>query len=149
MARKGIEILSRGVHVAGGHVLLCHTKGAGNTYLPGGHVEFMEKASDGLVREIAEELGLDAHAGAFLGAVEHTFVQKGKRHCEVNIVFRMDIEGIRPPAAPPSREGYIEFLWAPLDALGAAKLEPVVLCEALPRWLEGESTSERWLSAYV
>ena len=73
---KKIEILARGVLVQNGRVLLCHTKGAANTYLPGGHVEFKESARAALCREIKEEMGLDSTAGRFLGAVEHSFADE-------------------------------------------------------------------------
>jgi len=64
-----IEILARGVCVVDGRLLLCHTKGARNTYLPGGHVEFREKARETLRREVEEELGVKAKVGRFLGVV--------------------------------------------------------------------------------
>ena len=82
MAKGEIEIVARGVCVQGGRVLLCHTKGAKNTYLPGGHVDFGESAAASLKREIEEELGLKARVGRFLGAVEHIYYRKRKPQCE-------------------------------------------------------------------
>jgi len=55
--QKEIEIIARGVCVKGGKLLLCHSKGAPNTYLPGGHVEFCEDAKVALAREVVEERG--------------------------------------------------------------------------------------------
>ena len=41
MVHKGeIEIMARGVCVLDGALLLCHSAGADNTYLPGGHIDF-------------------------------------------------------------------------------------------------------------
>ena len=51
----GIEVIARGVCVAGGRVLLCRAKGGSSTYLPGGHVEFGETGREALVREMREE----------------------------------------------------------------------------------------------
>jgi len=91
-----IEILARAVCVRGSRVLLCRTSGARNTYLPGGHVEFGEPARAALQREIAEELGLTAQAGRFLGAAEHRFEQKGAWHAELNLLFATEIDGLDP-----------------------------------------------------
>ena len=132
---REIEVLARGVCVVGGRVLLCHTKGAANTYLPGGHIEFGEGARASLAREVREELGLRSRVGRFLGAVEHTFRQKGKPHCEINLVFELHIPGLRPDGVPPSAEEHIGFRWASLSGLGRAKLEPAPLRSLLPKWL--------------
>ena len=145
MKKQGsIEVLARGVCVKAGRLLVCHTLGAANTYLPGGHVEFLESAPQSLVREIAEEMGLKARAGRFLGAVEHSFVQRGERHCEVNLVFAVAIVGVNRGSAPPSREKHIEFLWLPLKSLAESNLEPAVLRALLPKWLRHRSSTERW-----
>jgi len=134
--RHPIEILVRGVCVVEGQLLLCHAKGAANTYLPGGHVEFREPARTALAREIAEEMGCRTKAGRFLGCVEHVFRQKGRWHAEINLVFELRIPGLTPATPPPSREEWIEFRWAPLSKLRLARLEPAALITHLPRWLQ-------------
>ena len=144
--KKHIELLARGVFVDRGRVLLCHTKGASNTYLPGGHVEFGESARTALCREIKEELGRKAVAGRFLGVVENSFMQKGKRHCEVNFVFEMDVKGLRSERIPLSEEDYIEFLWVPLKRLRASNLQPSALCGVLGKWLKHRGLDEYWAS---
>ena len=132
-----IEILARGVCVVKGQLLLCQTKGAANTYLPGGHVEFRERARAALEREIAEEMGLRAKAGRFLGCVEHAFRQKGTWHAEINLLFELRIPGLTPVAPPPAVEDWIAFRWVPLAHLRRARLEPAVLIRALPQWRKG------------
>ena len=147
--RKGhIEVLARGVLVVDGQVLLCHSRGARNTYLPGGHVEFRESARAALRRELEEELGRTATVGRFLGAVEHTFRQKGARHCEINLVFEMRIRGLRPPRDPASREPKIAFRWEPLAVLARSTLEPHPLRCALARWLRAGPMPARWAGTY-
>ena len=86
---KHIETIARGVCVVDGKVLLCLPKDRSYSYLPGGHIEFGETGREALVREMKEETGLDATAGALLGVVESSFVQKGEKHCEINLIYEM------------------------------------------------------------
>ena len=75
-----IEHIARALIRMGDDVLLARTKGADNTFLPGGHIEFGESAEGALIRELQEELGLIAVVQNFRGAVEHTFEQKENRN---------------------------------------------------------------------
>ena len=109
----GIETIARGVCVRNGKLLLCKAKGGKTTYLPGGHIEFGETGRQALVREIKEELGLDAQAGAFLGVVENAFLQHGKPHAEINLVYALSLaEG-----ETTAQENWIEFEWRALSNL--------------------------------
>ena len=145
---KKVEIIARGSCVMEGKVLLCHTKGAENMYLPGGHVEFAESARTALEREISEEMDRKALAGRFLGVCEHTFLQKGKSHCEVNLVFEMEVAGADPKITPASMEDYIEFLWVPVDELRDAILEPDPLCDLLPLWMKPSFIGDRFATTF-
>ena len=91
MEEKHIETIARGVCIMNGRVLLCLPKDRSYSYLPGGHIEFGETGREALVREMKEETGLDATAGELLGVVESSFVQKGERHCEINLIYAMRI----------------------------------------------------------
>ena len=110
----GIETIARGVAVIGGEVLLCRAKGGKTSYLPGGHIEFGETAREALVREIREELGVESETGRFLGAVENSFMQHGKPHAEINLVFELKFAD-KPEAK--AKEDWIEFEWRDLAHL--------------------------------
>lgn len=129
----GIETIARGVCVKDGKVLLCRAKGGRSTYLPGGHIEFGETGRTALVREVREELGVDSAAGAFLGALENSFLQNGKPHAEINLVYELKLDEGTDAAGVRSQEDWIEFVWHDLDDLDSANLLPEAF-RALSGW---------------
>ena len=116
----GIETIARGVCIRDGRLLLCRAKGGATTYLPGGHIEFGETGRQALVREVKEELGVESATGAFLGVVENSFLQHGKPHAEINLVYELEMDD----CGAKSNEDWIEFEWCSLDMLEAANLLP-------------------------
>ncbi len=131
-----VEVIARGVCVADGQVLLCYGRKAALTYLPGGHIEFRETARQALVREIKEELGCAAEAGRFLGCCEHSFLQKGEPHAEINLVFELTIHGLKPGAQVDAAEDWIGFRWQALEKLDEANLEPSPFRGLIAAWLK-------------
>ena len=119
---SGIETIARGICIRDGKVLLCRGKGLDSSYLPGGHIEFGETGRDALVREMLEETGLTATPGKLLGVVENAFLQHGKRHCEINLVYTMDLAH---SASIESQENWIGFEWCDLHELEHANLLPL------------------------
>ena len=126
---KHIETIARGVCVKDGKVLLCYPKDRSYAYLPGGHIEFGETGREALVREMKEETGLDATAGELLGVVESSFVQKGERHCEINLIYKMEVA--LPTAGDGKRqlttealEDWICFEWVECDKIDSVNLLP-------------------------
>ena len=120
----GIETIARGVCVQNGRALLCRAKGGTTTYLPGGHIEFGETGRQALAREMKEEMNVDATVGPLLGVVENSFIQHGKPHAEINLVYRMEVP---PETAAEAAEDWIDFEWRPLDNLDAANILPPVM----------------------
>ena len=108
---KHIETIARGVCVIDGKVLLCFPKDRSYAYLPGGHIEFGETGRVALVREMKEETGLDATAGELLGVVESSFVQKGERHCEINLIYEMKVESLRGSKGSKGSRGSRGYGW--------------------------------------
>ena len=125
-SRGMVETIARGVCIHDGKVLLCKAKGGKSTYLPGGHIEFGETGAEALVREIKEELGLDSSCGKFLGVVENSFLQHGRPHAEINLVYRLDIPSLQTlnSSLLASQEDWIEFEWRDISDLGNANLLP-------------------------
>ena len=131
----GIESIARGVCIKDGKLLLCRAKGGKSTYLPGGHIEFVETGRIALVREVKEELGVDSSTGAFLGALENSFLQNGKPHAEINLIYELKLaEGV-DAGSLKSQEDWIEFIWQDLDDLDSVNLLPAAF-RRLSGWPE-------------
>ena len=124
-SRGFVETIARGVAIRDGKILLCRAKGGESTYLPGGHIEFGETGREALVREVKEELGVGSTAGDFLGVVENSFDQNGRRHCEINLVYRLELAS----DAAESQEEWITFEWCPLSELPKANLLPAEMAK--------------------
>ena len=121
---SGIENIARGVCIVDGHVLLCRPKKGGYTYLPGGHIEFGEKGAEALRREVLEELGVESSVGDLLGVVETSFVQHGKPHAEISLVYRLELPSSAELPKLESQEDWIDFTWWPVDRIDEANLLP-------------------------
>ena len=121
---SGIENIARGVCVVDGRVLLCRPSKGGYTYLPGGHIEFGETGRQALAREMKEEMNVAAMVGPLLGVVENSFIQHGKPHAEINLVYRMEVP---PDTTAQAAEDWIDFEWRPIDDLDAANILPPVM----------------------
>lgn len=59
--------------------------------LPGGGIDFYEKAEDTIWRELKEENGIDVFVGKQLGVVENLFEFNGKKGHEIAIVFQAEL----------------------------------------------------------
>lgn len=144
--KNEMELIARGVCIKAGKLLVCHTKGSENTYLPGGHIEIGERAQSSLKREMKEEMGVSVTVGRFLGAVEHSYKKKGVLQHEVNLVFHLTGKVLDPDREAKSCEDYIEFFWVPLAELRKSRLEPHVLRKSIPKWFSSASGVDRWAS---
>ena len=146
--KRDIELLARGVYVHDGRLLICRNRKKGNWYLPGGHIEFGESAEKALLREVEEEMGLSCRIKRFLAAVEHTFVYKEKKTCELNIIFEIGFKDLVSTDTPPSLESQLQFIWFPMSKLYASKLNPAVVRRSLKGWLARPSSKYFWGSTY-
>jgi len=110
-----------------GRFLIAHTKGAGNVYLPGGHVEAGEGMKHALARELDEELGVKVEVGDFLGALEHSWKVAGVHSHEINHCFVVTSPELVVSHAPKSREDHVEFFWLLPSEFEARNLQPAPL----------------------
>nr|WP_284694948.1 NUDIX domain-containing protein [Photobacterium galatheae] len=108
-------------------ILLVRRIGERMSFLPGGHVELGEAAATALVREIAEETGLNVIVGSLIGVAENDWLEGGQPQAEIALVFRAKLEGISEALKVESKEPHLEFFWAEVAALDEYQLYPVAL----------------------
>lgn len=140
--RGEIHVLTRGVLIDKGHILLCKTVGIENNFyfLPGGHVELDESAQDGLIREMLEETGKNITITRFLGCLEHIFKPKTPicHHHEYNLIFEIACSDLSADVQPTQCEEHVELHFIPLSDLGTIPLHPSSLATQLFVWLENK-----------
>jgi 8-oxo-dGTP diphosphatase len=89
--------------------------GAGLWTVPGGRVEGGELLAEAVVRELAEETGVEGVCGSLIGWVER--IEPGYHH--VILDFSVTVLGTDPPQAG---DDATEALWVPLDDVAGLAL---------------------------
>ena len=140
-----IELLVRAVIGDRGHFLIAHTKGASNTYLPGGHLEAGESLKHALARELNEELGITAQIGHYLGAVEHAWQDNSGQNHEISHLFEATSPDLGADQPLESLENHIDFIWLSPDEFDKHNLQPAPLRQLLAN-LDQESRGMWWAS---
>lgn len=105
------EVCVGAVVVDDGRLLLIRRgRGAaqGDWSIPGGRVEPGETLAEAVVRELAEETGLEGVCGAFIGWVERL----GPDHHYVILDF--EVEVLDSDATPAAGDDAVEARWVPL-----------------------------------
>lgn len=87
-----------------------HGPGAGSWSVPGGRVEAGETLAAAVVRELAEETGLDGVCEALVGWVERI----GEAYHYVIFDFRVTV---LDPTGPVAGDDAAEAAWVPVDAV--------------------------------
>ncbi|MFQ5943253.1 MAG: NUDIX domain-containing protein [Anaerolineales bacterium] len=132
-----LELLVRAAIVNQGKFLIAHTKGASNTYLPGGHVKVGEGLKQALARELDEELGIPVTVGRFLGTVEHAWSDANGLNHEINHLFEVTSPELGVDRPSESLEDYIEFFWLTPSEFEEHNLQPAPLRKLLMNLGEG------------
>jgi ADP-ribose pyrophosphatase YjhB (NUDIX family) len=105
--------------------------------LPGGRVEPGEAAAEAVVREMREELGIEATCGELLFVAENFFDHGGRAYHEVGLCFETRLAPgaalleARGPVLGREGEATLIFEWFGPARLCAADVRPAFLARAL------------------
>lgn len=134
-----------GVALYNQQVLLNRLEGLDYWFLPGGRVEMGETSSEGLRREMQEELQEDVHVGRLLWVVENFFGGiEGKNYHELGLYYAMDfavespVYQVKEPLLYLDGQTHVTFRWFSLAELGKITLYPPFLVQGL--WQMPEQT---------
>lgn len=131
--KKEIEVLARAVIENKRKFLVCRKLKKRYYFFPGGHLEFGESAKEALIREIKEELGITIKRCTFIGGSEHTFIEEGKKHHEINLAFEVSVGKI----STDSQENHLRFYWIDKNKeLYNISSNPAILLKALKDRIE-------------
>jgi 8-oxo-dGTP pyrophosphatase MutT (NUDIX family) len=133
---SGFKIRAAAVVIRDGRVLMHRSATQDVWYLPGGTGEFGETARETLVRELREELGVEARVGRLLWMVEHFFELRSRRWHQLGWYFEAelpeDCDAVRLESWEAEQpEGTVIFRWVPIDDVGALVHLPGFLATAL------------------
>lgn len=139
-----INLIVRALVLNSGHILLVKPSSSNGDFsqelcfLPGGHVEHGESATNALRRELNEELGLDCDIEECVGSLECTWDRKGSLYHELNLIFFSNHPSLDVNKIPHSQERHIQFFWHPVNALDEVAILPKSLSSAIPKWIQKE-----------
>jgi len=131
------EICTRAVIEKNGKILVCQFKGHDFYFLPGGHVEFFEKAKDALERELKEELDMEVESMEYIGTVENMYESENLKHHEINLIFKVDALG---EVKDKSMEDELDFFFLDKDHFAEANFLPVALKNSMVEWFKDRNT---------
>ena len=155
MNEYNIHVLSRGVIIDQNHILLAYDPrlhpnhyyelNSQFYYLPGGHIEFQESAKTALIRELKEETGFGANIERFLGVLEHAWNFPGDDICchthEINLIFKVNIAGLKYGDAVSQQEEHVAFSWVPIENLEKTDFRPLPLKNSIIEWLKHDDNN--------
>jgi RpiB/LacA/LacB family sugar-phosphate isomerase len=132
--KHGVNLIVRAIITHQDHILLTTTTDDNKNFapnlffLPGGHVEYNERALSALKREIWEEMNLEFYDEKFVGALECAWNREGSIYHEINIVYKIQIDHMNLEAPPIAVDHkFHKFVWKSLAELEGLPLLPVAL----------------------
>jgi 8-oxo-dGTP diphosphatase len=93
---------------------------AGEWSLPGGRIELGEDAREAVVREVAEETGLEVVVSGFAGWAERIDLDADPPYHFVILDFLVDV--LDPTQVPRAGDDAAEVDWVPVDDLAELRL---------------------------
>jgi 8-oxo-dGTP pyrophosphatase MutT (NUDIX family) len=132
----GFKVRAAAVIVRGDRVLMHRKRDEDRWYLPGGTGEHGETTAETLVRELREELRIDAEVGRLLWVVEHLFETPNRRWHQLTWIFETSLPGDcdavrRETWEHDEPEGPVVFRWLPFAELTATRHLPGFLATAI------------------
>lgn len=126
-----IELIARVLVVKNEKILLCKTVKEGHYFLPGGHVEFGERAERTLVREMEEEAHAVVSDLNYIGIFENGYGEGEERHHEINILFSGSVANEHVISA----EAHITFEWISIVQFAHIKFLPKIFVHEILKHL--------------
>ena len=114
------------------HKLLV-TRYKGKYYTIGGAIQVNESTEDAVVREVREELGVEAQAGQLAFVVENRFEQDGVSYHNIEFHYLVDLLEDAPLTMQEDDKRQ-PCEWIDLDKLEDLQLVPSFLKTVLPDW---------------
>ena len=134
--RFTLAVRTAAILIHGGRILLERTIGKNEYYLPGGHVQPLEKTDETLIRELREELHSEMEITGFAGVGELFFPWDGRTIQQLCFYYRVRFRTEKAAPGIPAegrfdgfdpaetRHYHLEYVWVPLEQLGNIRIKP-------------------------
>ncbi len=148
-----IHSLSRLVILSNGHILLtqAHKKnGTAFYFLPGGHIEYNESMRKAAIRELKEEINIDASRVSdirLLGVYECSWDDKGTPYHEIAFVSSCTVSGLDAKIPVQSNESHLSFHWQPINTLHQINFLPEDFRTLIPKWIGSSVDQENFFAS--
>ena len=134
--RFTLAVWTAAILIHEGRVLLERTIGKNEYYLPGGHVQPLEKTDETLIRELREELHSEMEITGFAGVGELFFPWEGRTIQQLCFYYRVRFRTEKGAPGIPAegrfdgfdpaetRHYHLEYVWVPLEQLDRIRIRP-------------------------
>ena len=134
--RFTLAVRTAAILVHEGRILLERTIGKNEYYLPGGHVQPLEKTDETLIRELREELHSEMEITGFAGVGELFFPWDGRTIQQLCFYYRVRFRTEKAAPGIPAegrfdgfdpaetKHYHLEYVWVPLEQLDRIRIKP-------------------------